>query len=184
MRYILVALDQKAKGIWDPETYTEQEYESTKIRHDMIPSWRQKLSMTPASHSRFADLNSPKMENLPGSVAIDPSQAIGWSLTSTTNSPRSNLTFMYQNMTSEQPQPEPARPLAPAAGNMIYDPIRQSSPEAAAASTSTSNYPSRYSSYSQPQRHQSQPMPPLVPKYNSISSDLASTSDTEMLLSL
>src|ERR1700733_9843389 len=25
-RYILVALDQKAKGIWDPETYTEQEY--------------------------------------------------------------------------------------------------------------------------------------------------------------
>jgi hypothetical protein len=39
-RYILVALDQKAKGIWDPETYTEQEYEMTKIRHDMIPSWR------------------------------------------------------------------------------------------------------------------------------------------------
>ncbi|KAE8440919.1 hypothetical protein EG329_006316 [Mollisiaceae sp. DMI_Dod_QoI] len=181
-RYILVALDQKAKGIWDPETYTEQEYESTKTRHDMIPSWQKKLSMT-APSPRMADLRSPRMDNLPGSPAIDPAtQAIGWSLTGTTNSPSSNLTFMYQNMTGEPAQPPPPPPAAPSPGNMIYDPIRQSLPEATAGSTSTSHY-SRYGPY-QPRRQHSQPMPPPAPKFPSLSSDPASTSDAEMLLGL
>jgi len=185
-RYILVALDQKAKGIWDPETYTEQEYESTKIRHDMIPGWRRKLSLSAPPAGRFGDRRSPRMENLPGSPSIDPAQAIGWSLTGTTNSPSSNLTFMYQSMNGEQPQPQapPQQPPPPAAGNMIYDPIRQSLPEATAASTSTSTYPSRYTSFTQPRRQSSQPMAPPAPKYTPMSSDPASTSDAEMLLGL
>ncbi|KAK0128364.1 hypothetical protein ONS95_000336 [Cadophora gregata] len=178
-RYILVALDQKAKGIWDPETYTEQEYESTKIRHDMIPSWQRKL--TAPTPGRFPDLKSPRMENLPGSPAIDPSQAIGWSLTGTTNSPSSNLTFMYQNMAGENPQPPPPPP--PAAGNMIYDPIRQSLPEATSSSTSTSYHP-RYAAFAAPRRQNPQPMPPPAPKYPSMTADSASTSDAEMLLGL
>ena len=184
-RYILVALDQKAKGIWDPETYTEQEYEMTKIRHDMIPGWRRKLSLSTSPAGRFIDKRSPRMENLPGSPSIDPSQAIGWSLTGTTNSPSSNLTFMYQSMNGEQAQAQPAPPPPPpAAGNMIYDPIRQSLPEATTASTSTSNYPSRYTQFVQPRRQISQTMAPPAPKYNPISSDPASTSDAEMLLGL
>jgi hypothetical protein len=180
-RYILVALDQKAKGIWDPETYTEQEYESTKIRRDMIPNWRRKLSMrAPSPGGRLGELvRSPRME--PGSPAIDPSQAIGWSLTGTTNSPNSNLTFMYQNMNGDQSQPPPP---PPGAGNMIYDPIRQSLPEVTPASTSTSNFHTRYQLYAQPQQHSSQPMPPPAPKYTPIASDPASTSDAEMLLGL
>ncbi|KAH7342513.1 fungal-specific transcription factor domain-containing protein [Rhexocercosporidium sp. MPI-PUGE-AT-0058] len=178
-RYILVALDQKAKGIWDPETYTEQEYESTKVKHDLIPSWQRKLA-APAP-GRFPDLRSPRMDNLPGSPAIDPSQAIGWSLTGTTNSPSSNLTFMYQNMAGDNPQPPPPPP-APA-GNMIYDPIRQSLPEATASSTSTSYQP-RYPTFTAPRRQNSQPMPPPAPKYSSMTVDSASTSDAEMLLGL
>jgi hypothetical protein len=184
-RYILVALDQKSKGIWDPETYTEQEYESTKPKQDMIPNWRRKLSLATPSPGRLGDLLSPRLETAPGSPQIDPSQAIGWSLTGTTNSPSSNLTFMYQNMNGEQVQQ--STPLQPAAGNMIYDPIRSSLPESTAGSTSTVTYPSnpRIALYnSQLHRHNSQSMAPPAPKYSQISSDAASTSDAEMLLGL
>jgi hypothetical protein len=185
-RYILVALDQKSKGIWDPETYTEQEYEATKTKHEMIPNWRRKLSLTGPSTpvARFAGLvRSPRME--PGSIsAIDPSQAIGWSLTGTTNSPNSNLTFMYQNMTSEQVQN--LHPPPPGAGNMIYDPIRASLPESIAASTSTSTYSPRNQQYPlQSVRRHSPSMLPPVPKYGTqVYSEPVSTSDAEMLLGL
>ena len=179
IRYILVTLDQRAKGILDPETYTEQEYESTKTRQDMIPNWRRELSMAaPSPGGRLRELvRSPTMEAR--SPGIDPSQAIGWSLTGTTNSPNSNLTFMYQNMNGEQAQP-PRPP--PSAGNMIYDPIRQSLPEATPSSTSTSNFHTRSQPY--PRRHPSHPMPPPAAKYSPIVPDPASTSDAEMLLGL
>jgi hypothetical protein len=181
-RYILVALDQKAKGIWDPETYTEQEYESTKIRHDMIPGWRRKISLTaPSPSGRLSDLvRSPQLDAIPSN--IDPSQAIGWSLTGTTNSPSSNLTFMYQNMNGEQIMNPPAAPLG--AGNMIYDPIRQSLPEPSSGSTSTSTYHARYQTYPQPQRQSSHPMLPPGPKYAPMSAEPAAASDAEMLLEL
>ncbi|KAG9239072.1 fungal-specific transcription factor domain-containing protein [Amylocarpus encephaloides] len=177
-RYILVALDQKAKGIWDPETYTEQEYESTKPRHDMIPSWRRKLSMAAPSPSRFRDLLSPRLEIGPGSPSIDPSHAIGWSLTGTTNSPSSNLTFMYQNTNGEQPPPQPPPLPQHLIGNMIYDPIRGSLPEIT-PSPSTTAYPSRTSCATG--RH---PMAPPAPKYPPANSESASTTDAEMLLGL
>jgi hypothetical protein len=184
-RYILVALDQKAKGIWDPETYTEQEYESTKIRHDMIPNWRRKISLAaPSPSGRLSDLvRSPQLDAIPSN--IDPSQAIGWSLTGTTNSPSSNLTFMYQNMNGDQIMNPPAPPPGP--GNMIYDPIRQSLPEPMSGSTSISAYHARYQGYPQPQlpqRQSSHPMLPPVPKYSSMTADSATTSDAEMLLEL
>ncbi|CZT40832.1 related to pathway-specific nitrogen regulator [Rhynchosporium secalis] len=183
-RYILVALDQKAKGIWDPETYTEKEYESTKVRHDSVPNWQRKL--TPPN--RFSDLQSPQKEILPGSPAtIDPSQAIGWSLTGTTNSPSSNLTFMYQSMPGESLQPPqlpPPPPAAPPAGNMVYDPIRSSVPETTASSTSTS-FNQRYPTFTTQHQHNSHPMlPPPAPKYSFMTSGSASTSDAEMLLEL
>jgi len=184
-RYILVALDQKAKGIWDPETYTEQEYEATKTKNDIIPNWRRKLREPLTPSARFAGLvASPRME-LSSPAAIDPAQAIGWSLTGTTNSPNSNLTFMYQNLNNEQTQNPPAAP--PGGGNMIYDPIRSSLPESTAASTSTSTYPPRYQQPYPPQpvRRHSQSMAPPLPKYATpVYSEPASTSDAEMLLGL
>ncbi|KAL0940428.1 pathway-specific nitrogen regulator [Colletotrichum truncatum] len=110
IKYILTALDQKSKGIWDCETYTNEEYESTKITR--------RGSMS----GRF-----PASPNMP---------PIAWSLTGNTNSPPS-LTLMYQNMpgasghhgfaqpqSSNMPNSAPTPP-----GNMIYDPIRQSLPE-------------------------------------------------------
>lgn len=180
-RYILVALDQKAKGIWDPETYTEQEYESTKIRHDMIPSWRRKLSLAvPSPGGRFSDFaRSPQLG--PYSPGNDTVNAFGFSLTGTTNSPNSNLTFMYQNMNGEQIQHPP---VPPGPGNMVYDPIRQGLPDAPAVTTPTSSYTPRYQPAQQVARRSSGPMPPPAPKYTPLASDHASTSDAEMLLGL
>lgn len=175
-RYILVALDQKAKGIWDPETYTEQEYEATKTKHDMIPNWRQKLSLAaPSPGGRISDFaRSPRLDST--SPANDPVNAFGFSLTGTTNSPNSNLTFMYQNMNGEQIQHQP---VPPGPGNMMYDPIRQGIPDA--SPTATSNYQGRY----QPLNRQSAgPMAPPAPKYTALTPDHASTSDAEMLLGL
>jgi hypothetical protein len=124
VKYILTALDQKSEGIQDVETYTHEEYESTKLPRR-------------GSMSRF-----PHFEN--------PSSPIAFSLTGTTNSPNSNLTLMYQNMggsggpTSCMPLPsalsiqqqlsaaQPSTAHTPP-GNMIYDPIRQSLPETPAS---------------------------------------------------
>ena len=134
----------------------------------------------PPSSRRLGELvRSPRLE-MPGSPVID-AQAIGWSLTGTTNSPSSNLTFMYQSMNgADAPPPTPP---TPGAGNMIYDPIRQSLPEPAPSSTSPSNFPSRYQNYQQT-RHPAQQMAPPAPKYTPMSSDPASASDAEMLLGL
>lgn len=110
-RYIRVAMEQKQSGI-DPqevETYTAEEYTeaTTRPRQGLIPSWRKKFT------------NSPSLNDI-GSPIVDPGQAIGWSLTGTTNSPSSNLTFMFQN----QSVVENAQPKEYGQGNMIYDPIR------------------------------------------------------------
>ncbi|KUI59381.1 Nitrogen assimilation transcription factor nit-4 [Cytospora mali] len=122
VNYILVVLDHRSKGIWDCETYTAEEYESTR------------LPRRPASLSRFAGLDNPSSPQ----PSIPP---IAWSLTGTTNSPNSSLTLLYQNMNAgSQPSQIPPPPPAPAPvsaptppGNMIYDPIRQSLPESTSA---------------------------------------------------
>jgi hypothetical protein len=82
VKYILTALDQKSKGIWDCETYTNEEYESTK---------------TPSVHRASFTNVAPGVEagSNPTSPNIPP---FAWSLTGATNSPNSSLTVMYQNM--------------------------------------------------------------------------------------
>lgn len=154
--------------------------EATKLpKPDMIPSWRRKLSLAASPGHGFADFaRSPKKE-MPGSPAIDPAQAIGWSLTGTTNSLSSNLTFMYQSI--NEPDPMPPAPSGPA--NMIYDPIRQSLPTATPVSTSNSDFRTKYQKYQQ-RRPSSRSMLPPVTKYNAMSPDPATTSDAEMLLGL
>ncbi|KAK0706344.1 fungal-specific transcription factor domain-containing protein [Lasiosphaeria miniovina] len=111
--YILTALDQKSKGIWDCETFTNEEYESAKFQRR-------------GSLSRLTRFENPASPNAP---------PIAWSLTGTTNSPNSSLTLLYQNNLSatpaHPPPPPPSLPVSAATppGNMIYDPIRQSLPE-------------------------------------------------------
>jgi len=125
--YILTALDQKSKGIWDCETFINEEYEAMKMAR------RGPLSRLP----RFENPASP---NVP---------PIAYSLTGTTNSPNSNLTVLFQGNLGAQPgapasafptsvPPQPPQPPQPSSvpvsaatppGNMIYDPIRQSLPE-------------------------------------------------------
>lgn len=118
VNYILVALDHRSKGIWDCETYTAEEYESTK------------LPRRPESLANFPRIENPSspQPNVP---------PIAWSLTGTTNSPNSSLTLLYQSMNApvSQSHQVPAHPPPPAVapvstptppGNMIYDPIRQS----------------------------------------------------------
>lgn len=184
--YILVVLDQKAKGIWDAETYTELEMASTKIRNEIVPAWRQKI-LAASPGSRFADLVRPPLDT--ASPGVDASQAIGWSLTGTTNSPSSNLTFMYQNLNGDHSDP-PNPPSTSATGNMIYDPIR---PDFKASNNSNSNYEQRRDrSLDRLGWARSQSMAPPAPptsapppsKYVPISPDPPATADAEILLSL
>ena len=182
-RYIRVAMEQKQSGI-DPqevETYTAEEYtEATKPRHEIIPNWRRKFSAN--SPGRFPEfVRSPMLEALPGSPAIDLAQAIGWSLTGTTNSPSSNLTFMYQNQSAAD-HLEMRAQKEYGQGNMIYDPIRQSLPENTAAGTSTSGRFDRFIGASR-----SNHMPPPGPKFmhgTNSNIDASATADAEMLLGL
>ncbi|KAK0705420.1 fungal-specific transcription factor domain-containing protein [Lasiosphaeris hirsuta] len=114
--YILNALDQKSKGIWDCETFTNEEYESAMLERR-------------GSLGRLARFENPASPNAP---------PIAWSLTGTTNSPNSNLTLLYQNshsgLSGLGPPPPHSVPVSAATppGNMIYDPIRQSIPESSA----------------------------------------------------
>ncbi|KAH8157634.1 hypothetical protein CIB48_g10614 [Xylaria polymorpha] len=135
VRYILNVLDQKSHGEWDCETFTTEEYESTKrMRRDNLSQ-------------RFA-----KSFDFPSSPMPESGPPLAWSLTGTTNSPNSSLTLFFQNPVNagmgpgQQPPQQILQPQqhnsAPATaptppGNMIYDPIRQSLPE-------TSMYPPAY----------------------------------------
>ncbi|KAL8380791.1 hypothetical protein RB595_005196 [Gaeumannomyces hyphopodioides] len=141
VKYILTALDQKSKGIWDCETYTLEEYAMTRIsrRNSLAPLRRFEIPASPSA--------------APIAYAT---------LTGTTNSPNSNLTRFYQNSAnSNHANPSgpsqlaqfftaphthhnhgqgsgasgsvsgsgpPVSAMTPP-GNMIYDPIRQSLPE-------------------------------------------------------
>ncbi|KAK7421566.1 hypothetical protein QQZ08_009911 [Neonectria magnoliae] len=120
VKYIITALDQKSKGIWDCETYTSEEYESTKIFR------RDSKGNMDNPFPRFESHASPKVSGPP----------IAWSLSGTANSPNSSLTLMYQNpdtavMARGQPAQVPRHTSTPP-GNMVYDPIRQSLPESTA----------------------------------------------------
>lgn len=112
-KYIVTALEQRASGIWDPETYTIDEMESTKLPTFEVPKeWKRKVSPS---------WNISQDNHHTVSSVIDQSHAIGWSLTGTTNSPTSNLTFLYPSNGAGGNSPQ----VCPPSGNMVYDPIRQ-----------------------------------------------------------
>ncbi|RYP45096.1 hypothetical protein DL768_008527 [Monosporascus sp. mg162] len=129
VRYIITALDQKSEGIWDCETYTVEEYESTK---------------RPRQSSAIRRLGG--RPEYPASPIPESGPPLAWSLTGTTNSPNSSLTLLFQNpvghgsVVQSQPAPVPASAATPP-GNMIYDPIRQSLPETTTMYPPASPYP-------------------------------------------
>lgn len=181
------ALDQKSEGIWDPETYTSEEMESTKTTRPAIPTdWKSKLpgsfaTMSPAFHATVRQNNQER----PILPTIDASHAIGWSLTGTTNSPSSNLTLLYQSLNGDTS----ASVLPP--GNMVYDPIRQSFPDSGRAMTTPSlplnsrplDYPHIKQGLVEHQHNVTQQRPLDIPAFNAVSAD-SHVSDAEMLLGL
>ena len=105
-RYILTALDQKSKGIMDPLLFTSEDIDSEMPSTELnftTPGWRRSTSHSASMGSSSTSGPLSRLRRLaenPGtnfwSPKMDPSQAIGWSLTGTTNSPAPNLSFLYQ----------------------------------------------------------------------------------------
>ncbi|PSN74262.1 hypothetical protein BS50DRAFT_627606 [Corynespora cassiicola Philippines] len=111
VKYILTVLDQKAKGVGDPLLYTKEEMESALEVPRPEPSftspgWRRKLSWGTYLAPQNLDVDPAKVPTafrkqgartptIPGSPMVHPSQAIGWSLTGTMNSPSTNVAVMY-----------------------------------------------------------------------------------------
>ncbi|KAL2755317.1 hypothetical protein ACRALDRAFT_1082402 [Sodiomyces alcalophilus JCM 7366] len=146
VQYILTALDQKSKGRWDCETYTHEEYESTKT----TPR-RASLGQLP-----------PHFGNNPVSPSLPP---FAWSLAGTTNSPNSNLTVMYQNMQPDS-RPNKSNPSSsPPAENTTYDPTRQTYPQGATSTLRQQHSPraSRVPQGPQTPSNMFQPLSPMVP---------------------
>ncbi|ATY60482.1 Fungal specific transcription factor [Cordyceps militaris] len=139
IKYILTALDQKSKGTRDVETYTTEEYESTKS-----------LMLPPPVQASIGD----QLSRLNNQGSPIPPGAFAWSFSGTANSPNSNFTAMYQaaalgggsgglvqsssttptggptkapsTSSSRPPPPQPVsrKEGSTPPGNMIYDPIR------------------------------------------------------------
>ncbi|CAK3805288.1 related to C6 transcription factor [Lecanosticta acicola] len=106
-KYILTIMDQKFEGNVDPLLYTTEEAESSLElpRPEPAftsPGWRRKLSWGPyagggSGNSDQSPSWPPKgLGQVPGSPrGVDPSKAIGWTLTGTMNSPSTNLAWHY-----------------------------------------------------------------------------------------
>jgi hypothetical protein len=118
VKYILAALEQRQKGVWDCETFTNEEWESLKLPRR-------------ASLTRLAKLENPASPNL---------VPMAFSVTGTTNSPNPSLTLLFQNngpsvSAVTQPPSTSAPVSAPALpANMKFDPVRQSFIESTAMS--------------------------------------------------
>ncbi|RDW90149.1 putative C6 transcription factor [Aspergillus mulundensis] len=105
-KYILTVLDQKAKGIVDPLLYTEEEMEGTAETPSTGSNWRQSIGATNPIERPASAVASP-FDGRP-SPRMDPSQAIGWSLSNATNSSQPNLSVLYQMpaVHAEEPSPD------------------------------------------------------------------------------
>ncbi|KAI9760459.1 MAG: hypothetical protein M4579_001653 [Chaenotheca gracillima] len=222
-KYIVTVLDQKVKGIGDPLLYTVEEMESSLEQPNpepafTSPGWRRKPSLgvgagAGASFSQLGHLARPHSRDLDSnfengvlSPKVDPSQAFGFSLTGTTNSPNSNLTFLYQTTNGEggttpnmsQPQINPANTQLP------LDNLSSASNAARALRSPSSAYSDMGAPpiphYPKPQdMNQTNPQsragmqhlgvqpsshPTSLTKFSPMSSDPQSTSEAEMLLGL
>lgn len=99
-RYILTALDQKSKGLMDPLLFTSDDVDGPMPSTEpsfTTPGWRRSnphaASMGASPFGRISLRGSQSSMWSPSNW----NQAIGWSLTGTTNSPQPNLSFLYPN---------------------------------------------------------------------------------------
>ncbi|TKA80532.1 hypothetical protein B0A49_01023 [Cryomyces minteri] len=200
-KYILTVLDQKAKGVGHPLLYTREEMESAlEIPRSKVaftsPGWRRKTSWG-TYLSGFGTANvlhgngnyhlktermahSPKM---PGSPMIDPSNAIGWSLTGTMNSPSTSLAFLYPSLNN-----------GPGASSQVYQPPDLAAATARIAAAKASAEPSQarhdtatfsqYASLSDTRRNTNAPTHSTLASYSPINADSEATSDADLLLGL
>ncbi|KAF2828189.1 hypothetical protein CC86DRAFT_206536 [Ophiobolus disseminans] len=140
VKYIMTVLDQKSKGVAEPLLYTREEMESALEAPRPEPSftspgWRRKLSWgtyltAENSNDDVAKIfrKGARTPTIPGSPMIHPSQAIGWSLTGTMNSPSTNVAVMYssENNNSRDSKVPPAKPppasSQPSIASLISDP--------------------------------------------------------------
>ncbi|KAG0649041.1 15-hydroxyprostaglandin dehydrogenase [Hyphodiscus hymeniophilus] len=104
IKYILTALKQKAEGIWDPLLYTDEEMDSTRPPPSLAVAWKRKpRNPTDATngitHLMPSENGDDQYANADDAF-IDPTQAIGWSLAGTVNSPTFNLNLLYPNTSS------------------------------------------------------------------------------------
>ncbi|KAH5752312.1 hypothetical protein HBI88_218900 [Parastagonospora nodorum] len=142
VKYIMTVLDQKAKGVTDPILYTREEMESALEAPRPEPSftspgWRRKLSwgtyltaQSPNDDVAKIFRKGARTPTIPGSPMVHPSQAIGWSLTGTMNSPSTNVAVMYSsennNVRDGRPastkQPPPPASSQPSIASLISEP--------------------------------------------------------------
>jgi hypothetical protein len=116
-KYIVTVLDQKAKGIRDPLLYTEEDLKMTEAdvsqRTKLLRSIGTSVHPTrvKSSENSTSNLVSPTSPHTTGANSLpsrrndnvvrdapsprDAMDAIGWSLSGTTNSKNSNLAFLY-----------------------------------------------------------------------------------------
>lgn len=196
VKYIMTVLDQKAKGVCDPLLYTAEEMESALEAPRPEPSftspgWRRKLSWGTYLTAQNSDADVAKMAaairkgarspKLPGSPMVHPSQAIGWSLTGTMNSPSTNVAVMYTSENGEgrttKPPPPHQTPASaqPSIASLISDPpIKFESQQSLTSPPGIS----RFSSSSMP--------PPLTNQAysNMPNPDPVMVSDADLLLNL
>ncbi|KAI7686730.1 hypothetical protein KC353_g20498, partial [Hortaea werneckii] len=107
-KYILTVLDQKFEGVGDPLLYTAEEGESSmeRPRPDASftsPGWRRKLSWGAYHNNPPPLFKQQPLDTGSGSPSVGPSQAIGWTLTGTMDSPNTNLAWHYPSASGNQP---------------------------------------------------------------------------------
>ena len=115
-KYILTVLDQKFEGVGDPLLYTVEEGESAMERPKpepafTSPGWRRKQSWGQYLGNPVPFFRPQGLGQVPGggSPKVDPSQAIGWTLTGTMNSPSTNLACHFASGAGSQPNSGRAR---------------------------------------------------------------------------
>ncbi|KAH7389984.1 fungal-specific transcription factor domain-containing protein [Pyrenochaeta sp. MPI-SDFR-AT-0127] len=198
VKYILTVLDQKATGVGDPLLYTREEMESALEVPRPEPSftspgWRRKLSWGTYLTAQSPDSEVAKVTaairkgartpTIPGSPMVHSSQAIGWSLTGTMNSPSTNLAVMYssENNDSRNAKRLPTKPspasTQPSIASLISDPPTKFDTTQSLPSPSPSTF-TQFNPATMP------PPPPNQPFHSVPTPDPVLVSDADLLLNL
>ena len=179
-RYILTALDQKSKGLMDPLLYTSDDVDGPMPSTEpsfTTPGWRR-------SHPHVASMGASPFNKFGSQASMwSPSnwnQAIGWSLTGTTNSPQPNLSFLYPNA-----GPDGNGNVSPAiddhAGEQNGTDVQR---EHKAANASSQTPYDQFAGQHQSASDASTMMPPPRGRVSSLPYDPVSTAEADLLMGL